>query len=293
MVGFQGGDTALFASADGSIEISGISHLKEYSVNKLTGDVSAGGTGNPAHILLNSMGIAISAHSVDGSAKPTEAKTYYIAESHTSGDTKIVMDSSVAKAFQLKAAKAPAAKTPGSPTAYHVELDTDRTDYAGSEAAGKLTIPSAFEFHGHAESSKDDNDIKRPVHIRSTQEFNMHGMSGELNIDPRPGMGVQAIKDGVFEGPVTFSGQRVAKDLEKKTQTISKLLNGRCDRVRIVTDGNGETIVLEGHVSFDLQDETGTMHVPNADTFRFLFDRDLNPVSIDGSQLVMSVSVKS
>jgi hypothetical protein len=73
-----------------------------------------------------------------------------------------------------------------------------------------------------------------------------------------------------------------------------RLENGACDRVEVSTDATGETILLEGHVSFDLDTGQGVIPVKNGELFTIRLDPNLALVSVvgSGSPLVTTVPMQ-
>jgi hypothetical protein len=272
-------DGFAYTTRDGSIAVSGFAPGYRFSYDSVTGSFSASGTGNPARIMLNSTGLSITAKSIAGAANRTDLKTYYLTESHTSSQSVIVVDSAVAQTFQKKAAVAPKVRPE---TNYRIELDTDRTDYSGTESEGSLTLPTPLDLMGHIEGERQMRQNNKDVRQSFVQQFKFHALSGKLNVDPRPDAGVRAIKDGAFEGPITFSLKRTETNLDTKSLSEFIVENGRCDRMRIATDDTGESLILDGNVAFDVLGDWGVMHVRKGDSFAFKFDPNLTPIFVKG-----------
>jgi hypothetical protein len=285
-----------FHAPDDSLIISGIENFSKLSLNFAPAEHSMAGTGHPVHILMNTMGLTLEAPFVDVTAKQNADLNYYVTDAHTKNGTKAVIDSQSAAAFDAKTGKKPPVGT------YRFLLTTASLDYPGSQTRGDMTVSSPFDANGHTEGTRTATEKGKPVKYAFIETFAIRGSSGKLQIDPTPGVGVRTIQSGTFQGPIAFSADRTETKLDvpagtkpdSNAESSMHLENGQCDSVDIVTDADGETITLKGHVRFDFDSGHGMVPVRNGELFTIRLDPNLALMSVHGvgSPLETSVSIR-
>ena len=279
-----------FRSPDDSLVVLNVAHLKSSDLNVDEGTMSAAGTGTPIHVLLNSLGLALDAESIDVSAKQSAVKAWYLTKAHARSKVVVKVNSEVGAAWQ-KAHRPPVRQTDPPQPSSEFAMESEGLDYSGSETQGDITIPTPFASNGKIDGVRVGMAEGETQAIRYSETFRFLGSSGELKLDPTPGAGVRTVRSGRFEGPITFSADRDEFIQNGVPLSHTHLKNGQCDRVGIATDPTGETITLEGHVRFDLETEKGTSHFRNGDTGVIRLDPALTLLSVKGSGSPLETSV--
>jgi hypothetical protein len=268
-----------YTSPGGEFQLLGFAEDSKWDVIKTPESVSVDGDGHPAKILVHSSGISISSNAIAANAvKSTpaskiEKEYYFLTQSHTRGDTVFVMDTGEADGFKAQAALKSGKKFVPPLSTNRTELDTDRSDYVGTQTEGSLSLPTPFSVKNEGSGTREVlKDSKKVLHS-FVQHFVMQGVSGTMKVDPRPNAGIHALTSGEFLGPIQIQSDRTETDLSDKTES-KFTLSGHCDKIRIESNASGETVTAEGNVDFELWNDGQALHLSGKSVV-FKFDLNL------------------
>jgi hypothetical protein len=272
----------LFQDAEKSVTLSG---FMTHKLSRTVEEVRFSGTGKPLAINVRSNGLLLNGENVSGVIKP-QGRTFFIESANLSGSAVAIMDTIVRQEYELSK-KLREALTPDQS---RTRFDSPTMIYSGSVVEGKIATESKLRVRSDTAGTRSIKKEEKDVQQSFSQNLDLTGASGTINLDPQAKTTATNLKSGRIEGPVEFTFKRIEQDAGAKEPTETTL-QGRGDLLTFDFTGSERVLILQGNVHLV---GTGSFNgTTNVDKLIITVDEKLQPIRYETEGKPATTTVKT